>query len=134
MMFRSCRILIFFLTLILISEQIIAQEDSTIHNLRDSTFILRSKKGIFKKLGDAIWMDAPQFEVQNKNSVTKNEFSFAKFKGKIINQIQVNSVSYEIPFDDTMPSSKKIKRAVEEALYNSTSNKTMLKNLFFGIG
>ena len=56
-----------------------------------------------------------------------------KFKGKIINQIQVNSVSYEIPFDDTMPSSKKIKRAVEEALYNSTSNKTMLKNLFFNI-
>ncbi len=133
-MFRSCRILIFFLTLILISEQIIAQEDSTIHNFRDSTFILRSKKGIFKKLGDAIWMDAPQFEVQNNNSVTKNEFSFAKFKGKIINQIQVNSVSYEIPFDDTMPSSKKIKRAVEEALYNSTSNKTMLKNLFFAIG
>ena len=129
-----CRILFIACLLILISEQIIAQEDSTIHSLRDSTFILRSKKGIFKKLGDAIWIDAPQFEVQNSNSVTKNEFSFAKFKGKIINQIQVNSVSYEIPFDDTMPSSKKIKRAVEEALYNSTSNKTMLKNLFFGIG
>ncbi len=129
-----CRILFIACLLILISEQIIAQEDSTIHNLRDSTFILRSKKGIFKKLGDAIWIDAPQFEVQNSNSVTKNEFSFAKFKGKIINQIQVNSVSYEIPFDDTMPSSKKIKRAVEEALYNSTSNKTMLKNLFFTVG
>ena len=129
-----CRILFIACLLILISEQIIAQEDSTIHSLRDSTFILRSKKGIFKKLGDAIWIDAPQFEVQNSNSVTKNEFSFAKFKGKMINQIQVNSVSYEIPFDDTMPSSKKIKRAVEEALYNSTSNKTMLKNLFFGIG
>ena len=129
-----CRILFIACLLILISEQIIAQEDSTIHSLRDSTFILRSKKGIFKKLGDAIWIDAPQFEVQNSNNVTKNEFSFAKFKGKIINQIQVNSVSYEIPFDDTMPSSKKIKRAVEEALYNSTSNKTMLKNLFFTIG
>jgi len=46
----------------------------------------------------------------------------------------VNSVSYEIPFNDTMPSSKKIIRAVEEALYNSTTNKTMLKNLFFNTG
>ena len=87
MMLRSCRILIFFVSLILISEQVKAQQDSTIHSLRDSTFILRSKKGIFKKLGDAIWIDAPQFEVQNNNRVIKNEFQFAKFKGKIINQI-----------------------------------------------
>ncbi len=129
-----CRILFIACSFILISEQIIAQEDSTIHSLRDSTFILRSKKGIIKKLGDAIWIDAPQFEVQNTNSILKNERAFEKFNGKIINQIQVNSVSYETPFNDTMPSSKKIKRAVEEALYNSTSNKTMLKNLFFTIG
>ena len=134
MILRICRILIFFVSLILISEQLIAQEDSTIHSLRDSTFLLRSKKGIFKKLGDAIWIDAPQFEVQNTNSVFKNEFAFKKFKGKIINQIQISSVSYETSFNDTMQSGKKIKRAVEEALYNSTTNKTMLRNLFFTTG
>ena len=134
MILRICRILIFFVSLILISEQLIAQEDSTIHSLRDSTFLLRSKKGIFKKLGDAIWIDAPQFEVQNTNSVFKNEFAFEKFKGKIINQIQISSVSYETSFNDTMQSGKKIKRAVEEALYNSTTNKTMLRNLFFNTG
>jgi hypothetical protein len=134
MILRFCRILIFFVSLILISEQLIAQEDSTIHSLRDSTFLLRSKKGIFKKLGDAIWIDAPQFEVQNTNSVFKNEFAFEKFKGKIINQIQISSVSYETSFNDTMQSGKKIKRAVEEALYNSTTNKTMLRNLFFTTG
>ena len=134
MILRFCRILIFFVSLILISEQLIAQEDSTIHSLRDSTFLLRSKKGIFKKLGDAIWIDAPQFEVQNTNSVFKNEFAFKKFKGKIINQIQISSVSYETSFNDTMQSGKKIKRAVEEALYNSTTNKTMLRNLFFTTG
>ena len=134
MILRICRILIFFVSLILISEQLIAQEDSTIHSLRDSTFLLRSKKGIFKKLGDAIWIDAPQFEVQNTNSVFKNEFAFEKFKGKIINQIQISSVAYETPFNDTMQSGKKIKRAVEEALYNSTTNKTMLRNLFFNTG
>jgi hypothetical protein len=134
MILRFCRILIFFVSLILISEQLIAQEDSTIHSLRDSTFLLRSKKGIFKKLGDAIWIDAPQFEVQNTNSVFKNEFAFEKFKGKIINQIQISSVAYETPFNDTMQSGKKIKRAVEEALYNSTTNKTMLRNLFFTTG
>ena len=134
MILRICRILIFFVSLILISEQLIAQEDSTIHSLRDSTFLLRSKKGIFKKLGDAIWIDAPQFEVQNTNSVFKNEFAFEKFKGKIINQIQISSVAYETPFNDTMQSGKKIKRAVEEALYNSTTNKTMLRNLFFTTG
>ena len=111
-----------------------AREDTTVHSLRDSTFILRSKKGIFKKLGDAIWIDAPQFNMQNNSGVIKNESPFTKYKGKIINQIQVNSVSYEIPFNDTMPSSKKIIRAVEEALYNSTTNKTMLKNLFFNTG
>jgi hypothetical protein len=122
------------MSLILISEQVNAQDDSVIHSLRDSTFLLKSKKGILKKLGDAIWIDAPQFDMQNNSSIIKNELPFTKFKGKIIHQIQVNSVSYEIPFNDTMPSGKKIKRAVEEALYNSTTNKTMLKNLFFTAG
>ena len=129
-----CRILLIVCLLILLSEQTYAQEDTSTHTLRDSTFILKSKKGLLKKLGDAIWIDAPQFEVQNSNSVIKNELPFAKFKGKIINQIQVNSVSYETPFNDTMTSGDKIKRAVEEAVYTSTTNKTMLKNLFFDTG
>ena len=129
-----CYILKFLVSLIIISEQVYAQDDIYIHSLRDSTFLLKSKKGIFKKLGDAIWIDAPQFNMQNNSGVIKNESPFTKYKGKIINQIQVNSVSYEIPFNDTMPSSKKIIRAVEEALYNSTTNKTMLKNLFFNTG
>lgn len=129
-----CHILVFVASLIIISEQIYAQDDIYIHSLRDSTFLLKSKKGILKKLGDAIWIDAPQFNMQNNSGVIKNESPFTKYKGKIINQIQVNSVSYEIPFNDTMPSSKKIIRAVEEALYNSTTNKTMLKNLFFNTG
>ena len=129
-----CHILVFVASLIIISEQVYAQDDIYIHSLRDSTFLLKSKKGIFKKLGDAIWIDAPQFNMQNNSGVIKNESPFTKYKGKIINQIQVNSVSYEIPFNDTMPSSKKIIRAVEEALYNSTTNKTMLKNLFFNTG
>lgn len=130
----NCRILLFACLLILLSEQTYAQEDTSMHTLRDSTFILRSKKGLFKKLGDAIWIDAPQFEVQNSNRVIKNELRFTKFKGKIINQIQVNSVSYETPLNDTMTSADKIKRAVEEAVYTSTTNKTMLKNLFFSVG
>jgi hypothetical protein len=111
-----------------------AKEDTTVHSLRDSTFLLRSKKGILKKLGDAIWIDAPQFDMQNNSGVIKNESPFAKFKGKVINQIQVNSVSYTTPFNDTMATGKKLKRAMEEALYNSTTNKTMLKNLFFNTG
>ena len=94
MILKSCRILIFLFLLIQISEQACAQEDSTIQTLRDSTFILRSKKGLLKKLGDAIWIDAPQFEVQNSNTVIKNETPFAKYRGKVINQIQVSSVSY----------------------------------------
>jgi len=52
------------MSLILISEQVNAQDDSVIHSLRDSTFLLKSKKGILKKLGDAIWIDAPQFDMQ----------------------------------------------------------------------
>ena len=118
----------------MISEAAFAQENSNNQSLRDSTFLLKSKKGILKKLGDAVWIDAPQFEIKNSNSIVKNEMPFANYRGKIINQIQVNSVSYEIPFNDTMPSGKKIKRALEEALYNSTTNKTMLKNLFFTSG
>jgi len=111
-----------------------AQEDSAIHSLRDSTFLLRSKKGILKKIGDAIWIDAPQFDMQNNSGVIKNESPFTKFKGKVIHQIQVNSVSYTTPFNDTMSTGKKLKRAMEEALYSSTTNKTMLKNLFFNTG
>ncbi len=111
-----------------------AQENSTANSLRDSTFLLRSKKGVLKKLGDAIWIDAPQFNMQNNSGVIKNELPFTTFKGKVINQIQVNSVSYTTPFNDTTATGKKIKRAMEEALYNSTTNKTMLKNLFFNTG
>ena len=122
------------MTLVLISESIYAQENLTNQSLRDSTFIFKSKKGLLKKLGDAIWIDVPQFDMQNNFGIIKNEFPFAKYKGKIINQIQVNSVSYTTPFNDTMPTGKKIKRAMEEALYNSTTNKTMLKNLFFNTG
>ena len=82
-----CHILVFVASLIIISEQVYAQDDIYIHSLRDSTFLLKSKKGIFKKLGDAIWIDAPQFNMQNNSGVIKNESPFTKYKGKIINQI-----------------------------------------------
>ena len=132
---RSSTILLFLVSsFILISAGVNAQEDTSIHTLRDSTFLLRSKKGLFKKLGDAIWIESPQFELQNNAAVIKNESRFTKFRGKIINQIQVNSVVYTTPFEDTLIKGNKIKQAVQEALYNSTTNKTMIKNLFFSIG
>jgi hypothetical protein len=129
-------IIILLITLLFVVNNVtlFAQVDSTAISLRDSTFLLRSKKGVLKKLGDAIWIDAPQFNMQNNSGVIKNESPFTTFKGKVINQIQVNSVSYTTPFNDTMATGKKIKRAMEEALYNSTTNKTMLKNLFFNTG
>ena len=132
---RSSTILLFLVSsFILISAGVNAQEDTSIHTLRDSTFLLRSKKGLIKKLDDAIWIESPQFELQNNAAVIKNESRFTKFEGKIINQIQVNSVVYTTPFEDTLIKGNKIKHAVQEALYNSTTNKTMIKNLFFSIG
>jgi len=132
---RNRCILFFLLSLFIgISARISAQEDTAIHTLRDSTFILRSKKGLLKKLGDAIWIESPQFELQNNAAVIKNESRFIKFEGKIINQIQVTSVVYTTPFEDTVLKGNKIKLALQEALYNSTTNKTMIKNLFFSIG
>jgi hypothetical protein len=130
----SCIILFVLSSFICISDNICAQEDTTIHSLRDSTFILRSKKGLLKKLGDAIWIESQQYELQTNAAVIKNESRFEKFRGKIINQIQVNSVVYTTPFEDTLIKGNKIKQAVQEALYNSTTNKTMIKNLFFSIG
>jgi len=132
---RTAIIILLITVLLLVNNlSLFAQVDSTAISLRDSTFLLRSKKGVLKKLGDAIWIDAPQFNMQNNSGVIKNETPFTTFKGKVINQIQVNSVSYTTPFNDTMATGKKIKRAMEEALYNSTTNKTMLKNLFFNTG
>lgn len=132
---RSAIIILLITVLFVVNNvTLFAQVDSTAISLRDSTFLLRSKKGVLKKLGDAIWIDAPQFNMQNNSGVIKNESPFTTFKGKVINQIQVNSVSYTTPFNDTMATGKKIKRAMEEALYNSTTNKTMLKNLFFNTG
>ena len=130
----TINILLITVLLVVNNLSLFAQVDSTAISLRDSTFLLRSKKGVLKKLGDAIWIDAPQFNMQNNSGVIKNETPFTTFKGKVINQIQVNRVSYTTPFNDTMATGKKIKRAMEEALYNSTTNKTMLKNLFFNTG
>lgn len=100
----------------------------------DTGFFLLQKKGLLKKLGEAIWIESPQYELQNNAAVIKNESRFVKFEGKIINQIQVNSVVYTTPFYDSLLKGKKIRHAVQEALYNSTTNKTMIKNLFFSIG
>jgi len=124
---QSVYILSFLLSsFILFSEGLCAQTDTN--------FFLLQKKGLLKKLGEAIWIESPQFELQNNAAVIKNEYRFTPFNGKIINQIQVNSVAYTTPFDDSLLKGKKIKHAVQEALYNSTTNKTMIKNLFFSIG
>jgi hypothetical protein len=124
---QSVYILSFLLSsFILFSEGLCAQTDTS--------FFLLQKKGLLKKLGEAIWIESPQFELQNNAAVIKNEYRFTPFNGKIINQIQVNSVAYTTPFDDSLLKGKKIKHAVQEALYNSTTNKTMIKNLFFSIG
>jgi len=124
---QSVYILSFLLSsFILFSEGLCAQTDTS--------FFLLQKKGLLKKLGEAIWIESPQFELQNNAAVIKNEYRFTPYNGKIINQIQVNSVAYTTPFDDSLFKGKKIKHAVQEALYNSTTNKTMIKNLFFSIG
>jgi hypothetical protein len=124
---QSVYILSFLLSsFILFSEGLCAQTDTS--------FFLLQKKGLLKKLGEAIWIESPQFELQNNAAVIKNEYRFTPFNGKIINQIQVNSVAYTTPFDDSLLKGKKIKHAVQEVLYNSTTNKTMIKNLFFSIG
>jgi len=77
-----CHILVFLVSLIIISDQVYAQDDSTPHSLRDSTILLRSKKGIFKKLGDAIWIDAPLFEMQNNSGVIKTNRPLQSIKEK----------------------------------------------------
>ena len=71
-------------------------------------FFQSQKKGLLKKLGEAIWIESPQYELQNNAAVIKNESRFVKFEGKIINQIQVNSVEYTTPFDDSLLKGKKI--------------------------
>ena len=111
---------------LLLSEGLCAQTDTS--------FFLLQKKGLLKKLGEAIWIESPQFELQNNAAVIKNESRFTPYNSKIINQIQVNSVAYTTPFNDSLFKGKKIKHALQEALYNSTTNKTMIKNLFFSIG
>jgi hypothetical protein len=111
-----------------------AQAETLLHSKADSSFFSFKKKGIIKKLKDAIWIDAPKFETQSNIAVIKNETRFNRFKGKIINQIEVNNVSYSTSFFDTSIKGNELKHAVEVALYNNTTSKTMLKNLFFSTG
>ena len=53
---------------LLLSEGLCAQTDTS--------FFLLQKKGLLKKLGEAIWIESPQFELQNNAAVIKNESRF----------------------------------------------------------
>lgn len=100
----------------------------------DSVFFLAHKKGLLGKLGRAVSIRGQEDIITENKGAIKNDAVFRPFKGKIIRQIRVEKLSFDNSVNDTTRSGMRLMKDIGDALYTGTTNKTILRNLFFTSG
>lgn len=100
----------------------------------DTVFFLAHKKGLLGKLGRAVSIRGQEDIITENKGAVKNEAAFQPFKGKIIRQIRVDKLSFDNSVNDTSRSGRRLMNDISDALYTGTTNKTILRNLFFVTG
>ncbi|NCT95366.1 MAG: hypothetical protein GXC72_13140, partial [Chitinophagaceae bacterium] len=100
----------------------------------DSVFFLANKKGLLGKLGRAISTNAGPDIITDNQGAIKNEAVFAPFRGKLIRQIRVEKMGFQGSVNDTSNRNRRFLNDISDALYTGTTNKTILRNLFFATG
>lgn len=100
----------------------------------DSIFFLATKKGLLGKLGRAVSVSGQEDIITENKGAIKNEAVFAPYRGKIIRQIRVEKLAFDNSVNDTIRTQRKFINDISDALYTGTTNKTILRNLFFVTG
>jgi hypothetical protein len=100
----------------------------------DTVFFLANKKGLLGKLGRAVSIRGQEDIITENKGAIKNEAAFQPFKGKLIRQIRVEKLSFNNSVNDTTRVGRRFMNDISDALYTGTTNKTILRNLFFVTG
>lgn len=100
----------------------------------DTVFFLANKKGLLGKLGRAISTNAGPDIITDNQGAIKNEAVFAPFRCKLIRQIRVEKMGFQGSVNDTSNRNRRFLNDISDALYTGTTNKTILRNLFFATG
>lgn len=100
----------------------------------DTVFFLAHKKGLLGKLGRAVSIRGQEDIITANKGAIKNEAVFQPYKGKIIRQIRVEKLSFDLSVNDTLKTGRRLMNDISDALYTGTTNKTILRNLFFVTG
>lgn len=111
---------------LLFAETINAQEpDSTDVPQNDSFFLLKSK-GWLGKLARSITTDT----VQDENLV-RIDYLYRRYRGRIIRNIEIRSIDFGVPINDTSTSFKNKLTRLADGLHRTTREYVVRKNLFF---
>lgn len=114
--------------LLLSSAGIRAQTpDSTDTPANDSFFLLK-KKGLLGKLAKSITTDTSAGEL------VRLDYLYRHYRGRIIRSIEIRSLDFGVPLDDTSRSFKTKLTRLADAFHRKTREYVVRKNLFFKEG
>ena len=114
--------------LILCAQDVHAQEpDSTDVPENDSFFLLR-KKGLLGKLARSITTDTAQ-----DDNLVRIDYLYRHYRGRVIRNIEVRSVDFGVPINDTSTSFKNQLTRLADGLHRTTREYVVRNNLFFKV-
>lgn len=111
---------------LLISINTYAQEDSTETPASDSFFLLKSK-GLLGRLARSIVTDTATPD----NNLQRIDILYRAYAGRVIRNIEVRSVDFGVPINDTSTSFKNTLTRWADALHVTTRKYVVRNNLFF---
>lgn len=114
--------------LILCTQDVRAQEpDSADVSQNDSFFLLR-KKGLLGKLARSITTDTAQ-----DDNLVRIDYLYRHYRGRVIRNIEVRSVDFGVPINDTSTSFKNKLTNLADGLHRTTREYVIRNNLFFKV-
>ena len=97
------------------------------------SFFLAKKKGWLGNLGRSVSADPPKPEL-TKNGTIKNDLPYNKYKGFIINKINIIRLGFNQDINDTTSQHRNLGVRIADALHKKTKEKFIRANLFFDEG
>lgn len=94
----------------------------------DSSFFLLRYKGLIGRLARSIVTDTNS---QDNNNLQRIDVLYRKYKGRVIRNIEVRSVDFGVPINDTSHSFKNKLTRAADALHVTTREYVIRNNLFF---
>ena len=110
----------------LLSHHIKAQEPDTTDVPQNDSFFLLRNKGLLGKLARSITTDT----VQDENLV-RIDYLYRHYRGRIIRNIEIRSIDFGVPINDTSTSFKNKLTRLADGLHHTTREYVVRKNLFF---